>query len=191
MKKHEICAIICSTEVKERLTLIKFFKNIPHFIGIISCILYIVSLAKKVANGEGTPMLNYVLLAVSAVFLLIYIIMLLRGQDKQQVKSAKRYYKWFKLGMKGVSFFIIIYEFVTLSSDASMLMPSILIVLWIIQINGEIMKYRARKRRERIKAKIDSVKNRFKKQKTNPKSEAELELTVAPVDTIEFIDEEF
>ena len=172
--------------------MIKFFKNIPHFIGIISCVLYIVSLSKKVVSGEGTPLLNYILLAVSAVFLLVYLIMLMRGQDKQQVKSAKRYYKWFKLGMKGVSFFIIIYEFLTVSSNSSMLMPSILIVLWILQINGEIMRHKARKRRAARKAKLDNLKSRFGKQKkseANP--EAELELTVAPVDTIEFINDDF
>ena len=126
-------------------------KNIPNLIGIILYVIYIISLTKNILRGAGTPMLNYILLAVSVVFLLIYIVMLLRGQDKKQIKSAKRYYKWFKLGMKGISLFIIIYGFITASGEnSSMLIPSILIALWIVQINIEIMKHRMRKRRERF-----------------------------------------
>lgn len=188
MKKGEIYAIICLTKQKGATALIKFIKNIPNFIGIISYILYIVSLSMNISKGKGEPILNYILLAVSAVFLIIYIVMLLRGQDKKQVKSARRYYKWFKLGMKGISLFIIIYGFTTASGeDSSMLMPTILIILWIMQIHGEIRKHKARKRRERFKQKIDSFKNRNKKPEPIP----EPTLTVAPVDTIEFLSEDF
>jgi len=191
LKKGEFYAIICLDARKGVSTLFKLIKSIPKLIGVLLYVLYIVSLTSNISNGKGEPILNYVLLAVSVVFLLIYVIMLLRGQDKKQVKSAKRYFKWFKLGMKGVSLFIIIYGFVTASSEGgSMFMPSILIALWIMQVNLEIMKHRARKRRERMKAKFDSFTSKFKKAKKLPSVE-EPDLTVAPVDTLEFINEDF
>ncbi len=173
--------------------MIKFFKNIPHFIGILLYLLYIVSLSQNIIKGKGEPMLNYILLGVSVVFLVIYIIMFARGQDKKQIKSAKRYYKWFKLGMKGVSLFIIVYGFVTASGEeSSMLMPSILIALWLIQINGEIRRHKARKRREKIKAKLESFKNRRKKptkEETEPTYDLEVELGLANSDNITLSDE--
>lgn len=172
---------------------IKFIKNIPHYIGIISYLLYIGYLALNILRGKGVYMLNLVLLAVSAVFLVIYVIMFLAGQSKKQIKSAKRYYKWFKLVMKGISLFIIVYGFVTAaSSESTMLMPSILISLWLVQISIEISKERARKRREKIKKKFSGFKEKFRKPKAeiaDPVYDMEVELRLAKSDNIKLSDD--
>ena len=173
---------------------IKFIKNIPHYIGIISYLLYIGYLGLNIIKGKGVYMLNLVLLAVSAVFLVIYGIMFLAGQSKKKIKSAKRYFKWFKLGMRGLSLFIIVYGFVTAASSdsSSMLMPSILISLWLVQISAEISKYRARKRREKIKEKISGFKEKFRKPKaenTEPMYDMDIELRLASSDDIKLSDD--
>ena len=176
------------------LNILKFIKNIPHYIGILSYLLYIGYLGLNILNGKGVYMLNIILLAVSVVFLIIYIVMFLAGQSGKKIKSTKRYFKWFKLGMKGVSLFIIVYGFVTASSsESSMLMPSILILLWLIQIHGEIRKYRARKRRERMMAKIGSFAEKFrkpKKEESEPVYDMELEMKLASADDIKLSDDQ-
>ena len=143
----------------------------------------------------------FILIAVSAIFILIYIIMMISGREgKKQIKRAKRYYKWFKLAMKGVSLFIIVYSFIAASGSekSSMLVPSILISIWLIQVSVEISKHRARVRREKFKAKVSEFTSKFKKKKPETAeaaaeqySDLEVDLVLARTDDIKLSDEDF
>lgn len=140
--------------------MLKLLKNIPNFIGIISSLIYIAYLSLNVINGKGVPILNYILLGVSVIFLIAYVVMMARG-GKSQLKSAKRYYKWIKMSIKGLSLFIAIYGFT--AGEGSRLVPALLVALWILQVNAEIKKERKRRRREKFKAKLDALKPKRKR----------------------------
>ena len=198
------CGIICLKSAKRSFILanpIKTILNIPHYFNILIYLVYIATLVSKVIKGEGVLYLNYILIAVSAIFILIYIIMMISGREgKKQIKRAKRYYKWFKLAMKGVSLFIIVYSFVAASGSekSSMLLPSILISIWLIQVSVEISKHRARVRREKFKAKVSEFTSKFKKKKPDTEevnaeqySDLEVDLVLARTDDIKLSDEDF
>lgn len=186
-----------SKESTVLLKIFKFIKNIPYYLGILSYLLYIGYLGINILMNKGVYLLNIILLAVSVVFLIIYVVMFLAGQSGKKIRSTKRYFKWFKLGMKGISLFIIIYGFITASSsESSMLIPNILIILWLMQILGEIRKYRARKRRERMMAKIKSFAGRFinpKKEESEPAydmDDMDVEMMLASADDIKLSDDQ-
>ena len=150
--------------------MIKLLKNIPNVIGIISSLIYIAYLSLNVINGKGVPLLNYILLGVSVIFLVAYVVMMARG-GKSRLKSAKRYYKWIKMSIKGLSLFIAIYGFT--AGEGSRLVPALLVALWILQVNAEIKKERKRRRREKFKAKLDAQKTKSKRN-TNAKPDEEI-----------------
>ena len=191
MKKEGYCGIICLKSEKRSFVVANPFKailNLPHYFNILLYVIYIVTLVNNIRKGDGVLYLNYVLIAVSAVFIIIYIIMMISGREgKKKIKRARRYYKWFKLGMKGVSLFIILYSFIAAagSEDSSMLMPVILIAIWLVQISSEISKHRARVRREKIKSKINDFTGKFKKQKkVEPQAEPEVQYSDLEVDLV-------
>ena len=204
MKKLQGYGIICLKSAKRSFVLanpIKTILNIPHYFNILLYIIYIVTLVGNVRKGEGVLYLNYTLIAVSVVFIVIYIIMMISGREgKKKIKRAKRYYKWFKLAMKGVSLFIIVYSFVAASGNenSSMLVPSILISIWLVQVSIEISKYRARKRLEKFKTKINNFAGKFKKPKTEAEdkttpqdSDLEVEIVLAKTYDIKLSDSDF
>ena len=163
-----------------------------HLVNIIIYIVYIVSLVNNIRKGSGLPMLNYILLGVSLVFLLIYIILALTsGKSKSEIKSAKRYYKWFKLAMKGVSLFIAIYGFVSATeSQGSMLIPLLLICVWLLQVSTEITRHKARVRRaERKKKHEEVVAEKKLKKLTDSDKELQLQLKLSKSDNISLSDE--
>ena len=163
-----------------------------HLVNIVIYIIYIVSLANNIRKGSGVPMLNYILLGVSLVFLLIYIVLALTsGKSKSEIKSAKRYYKWFKLAMKGVSLFIAIYGFVSATeSQGSMLMPLLLICVWLIQVSVEINRHKSRVRRAERKKKHEKVVAEKKLKKlTDTDKELQVQLKLSKSDNISLSDE--
>ena len=180
--------------------LFKLLKNIPNVIGIISSLIYIAYLSLNVINGKGVPILNYILLGASVIFLFAYVVMMARG-GKSEMKSAKRYYKWIKMSIKGLSLFIAIYGFT--ASEGSRLMPALLVALWILQVNGEIKKERKRRRREKAKEKLGASSPK-RKRKHEPAPDEEIAapsrargevdfaegLTVHSVDNVTLSDDE-
>ena len=166
--------------------------KLGHLVNIIIYLIYIASLANNIRKGSGIPMLNYILLGVSIVFLLIYIILALTaGKSKAEIKSAKRYYKWFKLGMKGVSLFIAIYGFVSATeSNGSMLVPLLLICVWLMQVSIEISRHKSRRRRaERKKKHEEVVAEKNLKKLTNADKELQLQLKLSKADNVTLSDE--
>ena len=185
-KSKQETEIIESTKPKKKK--LKF----GHLVNIIIYIVYIISLTNNIRKGSGVPMLNYVLLGVSIVFLLIYVIMALSAKEsKKEIKSAKRYYKWFKLGMKGVSLFIAIYGFVSATeSQGSMIVPLILICIWLIQVSIEVSTASARIRRaERKKKREENVKAKQIKRITDADKELQVQLKSAKSNDISLSDE--
>ena len=80
--------------------LIRQLKIISVSFNVIVNLLYIAYLRFAIKQGIGNRLVNTALVFATAIFLVVYIIFRLFGENKRNVKRTKRIYKRFKLLMK-------------------------------------------------------------------------------------------
>lgn len=129
----------------------KDFKYLLYYFTVMGLIIYLVYVVYALATDAGLLPINLLLGGVTLAYLIYYVARF--GKEQEEVQSAGRRYRIFKLLMKAISLITTVYGIYNTASEVSVLsviFAGLMAVAWVLQIVFEAVSYFVRSRLQLI-----------------------------------------